>query len=125
MRTVEKMTMLALGFCFTSVTGCSSQVDGTNPSVANEETTGSVNLALQLGDGRTINSASFTITGPNGFTRSGSIDVSHSATLSALIGGIPAAMGFQITLTATTSDASATCGGSANFDVLAGKVAAV
>src|SRR5260370_3741142 len=108
MRTVEKMTMLALGFCFTSVTGCSSQVDGTNPSVANEEATGSVNLALQLGDGRAINSASFTITRPNGFTRSGSIHVSHSATPRALIGAIPPRMGFQTTLPPTPTAPSAT-----------------
>jgi hypothetical protein len=124
MRTVEKMTMLALGiFSFSALAGCSSQGDGSKPSLTSEDSVGGVNLALQLPDGRSINSASYTITGPNGFTKSGSIDVSHSSTISALIGGIPAGMGFQITLTATTTDMTAACGGSASFDVQAGKIA--
>ena len=76
------------------------------------------------GDG-TIKTASYTITGPNGFSKTGSIDVSMSNTLSATIPGIPAGAGYQIKITAITTDGSTTCGGAATFDVTAGKTVPV
>ena len=123
----QKMTVLALGLCgVTSLAGCSSPSDNTtSSSPVSHESVGSVGLDLQLGSGATINSASFTITGPNGFSKAGSIDVSKSTKLSATIGGIPAGVGFSITLSATSTDGSTTCGGSASFDVQAKKTATV
>ena len=120
MRT-QKLTMLAVGFLgLTSVVGCGSQGDATNaPSGAMQESTGSVGLALQLASGSTINSASYTIIGPNGFSKTGTIDVSAATKLSASIGGLPAGTGYAITLSATTADAATNCGGSATFNVQA------
>jgi len=122
----QKMTVLALGLCgVTSLAGCSSPSDKTSSSSpVSHESVGSVGLDLQLG-GATINSATFTITGPNGFSKTGSIDVSKSTKLSATIGGIPAGVGFSITLSATSTDGGTTCGGSASFDVQAKKTATV
>lgn len=81
--------------------------------------TGSVGLELQVGNGTTLTSASYTITGPGGFTKSNTIDVSSSSTLSLLIGGIPAGQGFSITVSASTADSATTCSGSATFNVTA------
>ncbi|HEY3594505.1 MAG TPA: hypothetical protein VGL13_11545, partial [Polyangiaceae bacterium] len=123
MRTVQKMTILALGLCgFATIAGCGDQ--GAH-SQANESSTGTASFDLNLADGRSIQSASYTITGPNGFTKSGTLGLSASTTLSAVIGGLPAGTGFHITLTASTTDSSATCNGSATFDVQAGKTVAV
>ena len=66
MRT-EKLSILALGFCgITALVGCGDQNSGANaPASASEESSGEVNLALQLANGATLNSASYTIVGPN------------------------------------------------------------
>ncbi|HEY3664533.1 MAG TPA: hypothetical protein VGL19_00990, partial [Polyangiaceae bacterium] len=70
MRT-QTLSMLALGFCgFASLVGCGSQGEGSNaPSGAAQESTGEVNLALQLANGSTIQTANYTIIGPNGFSK--------------------------------------------------------
>jgi hypothetical protein len=122
-RTVGKMSMLALAFCgYTSLTGCSSRDHANDqPTGLSHDSTGALTFALQLGSGATIKSANYTITGPNGFTRTGVIDLSSSATLSATIAGLPPGMGYQIALTATSTDGGTSCSGSATFAVQAGK----
>ena len=57
-----------------------------------------VSIGLQVGVGVTLNTVTYTITGPAGFSRTGSIDVSHSSTVSAVISGIPFGTGYQIAL---------------------------
>src|SRR5262249_3968989 len=66
------------------------------------------------------NSASFTITGPGSFTRTGTIDVSHSATISATIPAIPAGTGYSVGLSATSTDGKVGCAGSTMFNVVGG-----
>jgi acid phosphatase len=87
--------------------------------------TGDIGLALQIAGGATLSSVSYQISGPNGFMRSGSFDVSQSSTISGTIGAIPAGTGFSITLSGTSIDGGTTCGGSASFDVTAGKTTTV
>jgi len=120
MRT-EKLSILALGFCgITAVVGCGDQSSGKNaPAAASQESSGEVNLALQLANGSTLNSASYTIVGPNSFSKTGTIDLSSATTLSATIGGLPAGSGYSITINATTTDTAATCAGSTTFSVQA------
>ena len=121
-RNVGKMTILALALCGAAAVGC----DRTNPpSVESPDGTGTINLSLQLAGGQSIQTASYTITGPNGFSRTGAINVSASSKLTATISGIPAGAGFQITISAVTTDGAVTCVGSAKFDVMAGKTAVV
>jgi hypothetical protein len=113
------MTMLALALLgCAGISGC-DRGQG-RPSVMNQDVTGSVRLDLQLANGGTINTATFNITGPNGFTKTGSIDVSQSNTISATIPGLPAGMGFQITINAVTTDGASACVGTATFNVVAG-----
>jgi hypothetical protein len=74
---------------------------------------------LQLAGGQSIQSASYTIIGPNNFTKSGSIDLSSATRLSATVGGLPAGAGYSISMTANAADGSVSCAGSASFNVLA------
>jgi hypothetical protein len=59
------------------------------------------------------------MTGPSGFARNGSIDLSNSTKLSATLGGIPAGSGYSISLALTSTDGSVSCAGSAAFGVTA------
>ncbi|MEI9948829.1 MAG: hypothetical protein WDO74_07550 [Pseudomonadota bacterium] len=104
----------------TAIVGCGDQNSGTNgPASASEESSGEVNLDLQLANGSTINSATYAIVGPGGFSKTGSIDLSAATKLTATIGGLPVGTGYSITINATTTDNSATCGGSSTFSVQA------
>jgi hypothetical protein len=85
----------------------------------------SIAMSLDLAPGVTINSASYTITGPAGFTTSGAIDLANSGALSAVIGGIPAGTGYTITTTTMSTDGSVSCAGSATFSVAARTTTAV
>jgi hypothetical protein len=92
---------------------------------AGQENAGTIGLNLALPGGTTIASASYVVTGPNGFTKTGSLDVSHSQTLSAVIGGLPVGDGYSIELQATSTDGSLSCTGSASFSVVAHATSAV
>jgi hypothetical protein len=85
---------------------------------------GSLDIAVVEG-GVQLNAVSYTMTGPNSFTTSGTINVASSASISAVIGGIPSGNGYMITLSATGTDGATTCGGSASFNVSAGAVTTV
>lgn len=109
-------TAIALGLSLTAI-GCSSGgVAGSEPA---SDRSGKISLELQVAPGSMLSSVSYTIVGPNGFTRSGSLDVSQSSTVSGTIGGLPAGTGYTITLSGTTTNGAISCGGSATFDVLA------
>src|SRR5437763_17195674 len=98
-RTGWKMTALALGFSgWASLAGCSGSRSAGAPTEAAQATGGSLSLALQLAGGGTVNSASYSITGPGGFSRTGTINVSASQTLTAVIAGLPVGLGYQISL---------------------------
>jgi phospholipase C len=101
--------------------GCSSGEgalsDPGTPGASGSESTGSIGLELQIATGITLNSVSYTITGPAGFTRMGTIDVSHSATVSAVISQIPLAVGYVLSLSGNAVGGKATCAGSAMFDI--------
>lgn len=79
--------------------------------------TGEVSLALNLAGGAVINSATYTITGPQMFSRTGTIDLGNSSVLTANIGGLPGGSGYSITANATSTDTKTTCLGSATFTV--------
>ena len=100
--------------------GCSSvPSDSTD---ATEAAAGSIGLQLALPNGTTLNTAAYTITGPGGYTKTGSIDLTSATKLSATIGAIPAGNGYSIAISATTTDGATTCGGTATFNVTAHQV---
>jgi phospholipase C len=87
---------------------------------AQPENEGQINLDLQLASGVALDTVQYTITGPVGFSREGSIGVANSSTVSAVIGGIPTGAGYQIMLRSTIVGGGGDCSGSATFDVKAG-----
>ncbi len=94
--------------------GCSTDQVEQGPPAQN---LGSVGVDLVIGAGVSINTINYTITGPAGFSRTGSIDVTNSSTVSAIISGLPFGTGYQISLKGTTVDGLGVCTGSATFDV--------
>jgi len=93
--------------------------------VVTEDAGGALGLSLLVAPGTTLDAVNYVITGPGGFARSGNIDVSHSSTIAATLGGIPGGSGYSIALSATATDALTTCAGSASFDVVAGQTVTV
>jgi len=76
-------------------------------------------MALQLAPGLTLDAVAYAITGPGSFSRTGTIDVSHSTTISATIGGLPVGDGYTLTLSATATSGTTQCAGtSAPFSVM-------
>src|SRR3982751_1874824 len=80
---------------------------------------GTVTASLQLSPTTTLTTASYSIAGPNAFARSGTVDVSHSQTISVTEGGIPAGSGYTATITATATDGVTSCSGTGMFGVAA------
>jgi hypothetical protein len=107
-----------------SLVGCSAGSSSTNQA-QRSESTGDAVLALQLASGEQIDTVAYTITGPGGFTTTGTIDVSGAATLSPVIGGIPAGTGYTIVLTANIGDGGINCAGTGTFDVIASSTTTV
>src|SRR5690349_11833271 len=87
--------LLALG-AGAQLTGCASEADE-SPSA---DSVGSLGVRLEVAPGITLLEVSYSITG-NGFTKTGSIDVGDSPTITGTIGGIPAGSGYTIALSAT------------------------
>jgi hypothetical protein len=85
-------------------------------SPAEEARSGSLSLALQAGNTK-LTSVTYTIIGGS-FVKSGSIDVSNSTRLSAVIGGIPFGTNYALTLASSGVGPPQTdCSGSATFDI--------
>ena len=96
--------------------GCGDE--GAN-SLESSEQTGEVALKLQVAPGATLASVSYSITGPDAYAKTGSLDVTQSAKISATVGGILAGSGYAITLSGSTADEGVVCNGSATFNVTA------
>ncbi len=115
-RGVGVVALLTLGAG--AISSCSSGGSKAG-DIQHLEQTGTIGAELQL-PGIAINSVTYAITGPESFTRSGTIDLSHASSLSFTLGGIPAGSGYTITLTATSTDGTTSCAGSATFTIAAG-----
>jgi hypothetical protein len=98
--------------------GCESTPNTVGGGGNSNGSVGSVQLALTVAGGITINTFSYAVSGPNSY--SGSIDVSNSATVSGVIGGVAAGMGYTVKLTGTSVDGQTSCSGtSSTFAVAA------
>ncbi|MEA2698995.1 MAG: hypothetical protein QOI66_3266 [Myxococcales bacterium] len=79
---------------------------------------GMAGLALTLPGGAILNSVSYQVTGPAGFSKTGTVDVSHSNTLSVVI-PLPAGGPYTLTLSGVSADEALSCAGSTMFSVIA------
>jgi hypothetical protein len=87
--------------------------------------TGALSFALTAQPGVELDAFSYAITGPH-FAKTDTINVAHSSTVSALIGGIPSGSGYAITLTGkAVAPAEGNCSGSAPFAITPGAVTKV
>src|SRR5580692_10849157 len=87
---------VAINGCSSAGTPAESNGSGTEPG--NSETTGTAGIQLQVAPGITINTLNYTLTGPNGFSKTGSINVSNSTVAATIIGGLPSGSGYSISL---------------------------
>jgi hypothetical protein len=103
---------------------CNSDSNLAAANGASEGGVGSVSLALQVAPGVTINSFSYSLTGPS--PSMGSINVTNSSTVSAIVSPVPAGMGYALTLNGTSTDGQTMCSGmSGSFNVNAGMTTTV
>jgi hypothetical protein len=110
-------THILRGLLLTAL-GASLATLGCSPSVGQKQgagDVGAVGFALEAAPDVTLGSISYSITGPS--TRAGSIDTSHSATLSFVVGGLSAGGGYSIALSSPVDGGGTQCAGSAAFSV--------
>ncbi len=98
--------------------------NGSSTRATASQDVGAVGLMLQVAPGTVLSSVGYTITGPASYVKTGTIDVSQTDVISALLSPIPAGVGFTITLNATATGGT-TCAGTASFDVVAGQTSPV
>ncbi len=115
--------LLSLGFINLLAPACADD-QGYAGGPGRDPGVGMIELAVQAGSSITFATASYVITGPAAYMVSGAFSSGAQANLSILIGGIPAANGYTISLSGTTSDMT-TCMGSVLFDVVAQVTTAV
>jgi hypothetical protein len=121
---VIRSLVVVVASAVSGLVACSShpyngRSDGTG-SQRQDDSTGSIGLQVTVGSGITLSTVSYTLTGPNSYSQSNTVDVSNSATIDLLIGAVPPGSGYDISLTAASMDGSTTCVGSSGpFTVLA------
>jgi hypothetical protein len=105
----------------TVVTGVAVAILGLAAGCANEPdpAMGTMSLELDIAPGVMIDTVSWTISNPAGYSRSGMVDVRFSDMLAFQVGGIPASAGYTIALSAMSVDGAFSCAGSADFEVSA------
>jgi hypothetical protein len=83
--------------------------------------TGSVGMFLTLPGGAQVSTLAWTITGPNGAATvvKSSTVVVDGLSIKFQVGDIPAATGYRVILSGTSTDTTVSCAGSALFDVTA------
>jgi hypothetical protein len=104
--------------------GCTDQppaATGSGNPGAGENGTGAVDVALALPPKFQIATISYQLT-KTGYSKSGTLDVSQTQAISAVVGGIPAGSGYTLALTATdTAQKFTGCAGStSSINVTAG-----
>jgi hypothetical protein len=112
----------AIAFLGLSAAACAVQTASDEPSV---RTIGSAELSLTLPDNTTISSVGYKVTHMNGYSSDGSVPVANSEAITFQIGNIPAALGYKIELSASTSGSVDCKAGPMPFDITATQTALI
>jgi hypothetical protein len=80
----------------------------------------SLHEGLQVSPNAWVTSATYTLSGPNGFVSAGSVAVGDSADVSIELGGLPVGAAYEISVSATATDGLTMCNGNKTFDVTSG-----
>jgi len=91
------------------LTGCGQA----SPGAASD----SIGQGVQVSPSGTVTSATYTITGPNGFASAGSVPVGDSLDVTFSVSQLPVGQGYEVDLSAIASDNVTECSGSTAFDV--------
>jgi hypothetical protein len=91
-----------------------SLVAGCGDTLKGDDGVGAVKMSLDIAPGITVATVSYSVTGPNNFSKSGTVDVSKSTTISGIISPIPAGSPYNLSLNATATDGTTMCAGSAS-----------
>ena len=78
---------------------------------------GELGEGLVVSPGVTVSSASYVITGPNGFTSAGTVPVGESPDVIVTVSQLPVGQGYELHVSGTASDGVTVCDGTATFDV--------
>jgi hypothetical protein len=114
----------ALSVVVAAAGACDQAGSASAPPV--EDSLGSVSLAVTLSSTAVINAITYNLSGNGIVPLVGQINVTDpAATPTAAIGGVPAGLGYLVTLSATSADGLTSCNGSAPVDVVAGQSSGV
>ena len=117
-RTRRSAASVLVAVAFMLAAGCTD----VRAPVASAEPSGTIAIALQVPPIIQIDAITYQITRDT-FSKSGSLDVSHTNAVTAVIGGLPSGSGYQLTMTATDPSQKLTgCAGTASFEVTGGAV---
>jgi PKD domain-containing protein len=114
----------ATAFLGIAATGCGSE-EASSPHSASGRTIGSAELSLTLPNSTTISTVGYKITHSNGYLSDGSVPVANSEAITFQIGNIPAALGYKIELTASTSGSDGCKAGPMPFDITGGQTSLI
>ena len=78
---------------------------------------GAFGQGLQVSPDASVTTATYAISGPNGFARTGIVRVGDSADVPVMVSPLPVGRGYRLDLSATASDGVIGCTGRTNFDV--------
>jgi hypothetical protein len=120
MKTENGMRLFRIAMLFASVSLAPACTVG---GASDDENTGTIDMSLQLGSSVVIDSVNWTISNATtGYSRSSTVNTRFSNSLQFLAGAIPAGIGYEILLTATSTDGAFSCTGSASFTVSVGAI---
>lgn len=119
-----RVLVLVLACTAVAISACDRSELSAEP-VAPAGEVGTIGLGLTLSSAIVVNFVSYSISG-NGFSRAGQIDVSDpGAAPSFQVGGVPTGTGYEVNLTAQSTDGQTNCAGSGLVDVEPNQINAV
>jgi hypothetical protein len=108
------VSLLSLALAVVAVCGCST---GASPDAA--EVGSSIETGLRIGRTTQINQVTYTVTGPNNFSVTGSFDTRKGREAEGTIPNVPVGGPYTVTLSASSTDRNVTCSGEKNGIVVA------
>jgi hypothetical protein len=103
--------LVCLPFLLVGLAGCGHG----QPSGGDHD--GELGQGLVISPGVTVSSATYTISGPNGFASAGSVVIGDSPDVSVVVSQLPVGQGYELVVSGTASDGVTVCDGTATFDV--------
>jgi hypothetical protein len=121
----RSVVFVVMGSALAVLAGCSGERENRDPSAFNQRLEAAAADAGPSAAG--VMSGTYTLSGPSNFTSTGPVSFTEAPTTSPLasttvnvsiaLSGVPAGQGYDLSVTATTSDDGRECDGDSGFDV--------